>query len=392
MRDASEIRASISYFEETWMQEIHPNQGAPFRSNLRTYTTNSALLRKRGRGDLVYSDGFVPTPYLGVDIEVTPANVEWESTPTVRWESGKKYLRWYRFTGKWYPGVESVFYLGQTGVWSPSIPAAIRSESEMKMLSNINEQKVNFANNIGEIRTNIGTMADTLRKLGRAYLAYERGQYSRILEILGLKPSQIVDTARDQWLAYRFGWKPLVTDLWGAREAILSSLQEQDALFSSEATVVKDTDGAYSLGNYSQQEQISMGCTTKAWYKITDAQLGRLQALGFANPLATGWELASYSFVVDYFITVSNFLQAVTSPLGVEYITGYQTRFVRGESEVIPTSRDLKDKVLNSAKANVFSFERVVGSTFPVPVPVIRLEQTPTQVLTMVTLITQRYA
>jgi hypothetical protein len=61
---------------------------------------------------------------------------------------------------------------------------------------------------------------------------------------------------------------------------------------------------------------------------IDDSFYLQLNDVGLANPLLTGWEVTPYSFVVDWFIGVGDFLSAVNAFTGgYKFKAGSVTRF-----------------------------------------------------------------
>lgn len=55
-----------------------------------------------------------------------------------------------------------------------------------------------------------------------------------------------------------------------------------------------------------------------------------LNQLGLANPLATAWELVSYSFVVDWFVPIGPVLNALSARAGLIFVDGSKSNRVTG--------------------------------------------------------------
>lgn len=141
------------------------------------------------------------------------------------------------------------------------------------------------------------------------------------------------DLAGD-YLNLQFGWLPTVADakaLYATIRDIKKKLDElvkrQDELFKSHYTEYVDVDieGYYGQNAYTDylevkhdKVKVKMTASLHFRYKIPgiDDLRGKLplwkaylDALGFNNPLRTIWERVPFSFIVDWFIPVGDFLE-----------------------------------------------------------------------------------
>jgi hypothetical protein len=134
----------------------------------------------------------------------------------------------------------------------------------------------------------------------------------------------------DLWLAYRYGWTPTVLDVYGAVET-LEKLDNGSyerylvtargsSLLESEVTTAEDTSISqiWSLP-VTRDTRTGIRQEVKVRYDavLTDREYRKLSDVGVTDPLVTAWELLPYSFVVDWFLGVGDFLD------GVNALTGY---------------------------------------------------------------------
>lgn len=63
----------------------------------------------------------------------------------------------------------------------------------------------------------------------------------------------------------------------------------------------------------------------KVWYDVEDAALDACKSTGISNPALLAWELLPYSFVVDWFIPVGNYLQNINASAGLRFVKGFRT-------------------------------------------------------------------
>lgn len=143
------------------------------------------------------------------------------------------------------------------------------------------------------------------------------------------------------WLTYRYGWGPLMTDMKEACEVLGKKLTVYDQRcfvkspkVSSSNTVIRDL----VPGTLTRNE------STKIWFKAwfsppssysTLAQRFSSQ-LGLDAPLTVAWELVPFSFVVDWFIGVGEYLEALNKPSGFTLGVVEYNHFTKWESSIDP--------------------------------------------------------
>lgn len=141
----------------------------------------------------------------------------------------------------------------------------------------------------------------------------------------------------NMWLEYRYGWRLLCKDIYDAMKAIHSlynsSLKQRvscSAVETTSRTFVQSglVNGGYTgyLAPQQWDVRVTENCTftTKytIYYKDNNPSLGTLQQFGISNPLLLAWELIPYSFVVDWFVPVGDFLQGLDAFLGKSFLAG----------------------------------------------------------------------
>lgn len=123
----------------------------------------------------------------------------------------------------------------------------------------------------------------------------------------------------NNWLEYSFGWKPLIEDIYNAADHLQNPIKSVRPTGSSRAThVTKSVSGSVPSGFWSIQSSFGsrfakMGCEVT----ISNPNLYLLNKLGLANPASVVWELIPFSFVVDWFTTMGEFLSQGTDFLGL---------------------------------------------------------------------------
>lgn len=196
------------------------------------------------------------------------------------------------------------------------------------------------------------------------------------------------------WLEYRLGWKPLLYDIEGIWDAWIANTQYYDrptrlVARSKNEIVYKDSQ-VYTPSRMSGLT----GCTfrrTMDWKaKVTSGVLyelhedsleiatARRMGLRLSDVPASIWELVPFSFVVDRFVDVGNWLNAITPKPGCT-VKGNWTTVTKTESnyhEVInayvqvgsPLTR--YDATGGSYKETFVNYTRTVNGVQPFSPPV----------------------
>lgn len=286
----------------------------------------------------------------------------------------KGVLTWYEFdratkgTGPWRPrysgklqryGAEgSTFYLDPTGNIS-SIWNLMQNEiaerkkvntnrflSKMKpvslsVLMMFNERKATGELVLGFLDKMIGAaravrhpskMFRILR--GRNPTAAEK---RRLNNIRRRGPAQQV--LGDKLLEYHFAWTPLLDDINDS----LSAFKDAEDRLKSESTR-----SGYQI--YGERNEVNWATVCpynvnlvynayghiKCWWRVGNpfcAVLANLQ-----NPAAFLWDAVPWSFIINWVANIGQWLDLQTATLGLEFVKGYQTYYVKARATASPTT------------------------------------------------------
>lgn len=189
-----------------------------------------------------------------------------------------------------------------------------------------------------ELPKTIDLIADTARKLARLILlAKRRGSYAAAKAVVGrsfrrTRPpgskfrEELWDkfhTPTQKWLEWRYGWMPLIYDIVGTLQAMAKAefnKPRYTARGKAKAELVhpKATYVATWYGQNTVQRDVTETLTVRG-YCLYDADLTlqRWQDFGITALPESVWEVVPWSFVIDWFIPIGDWLRAASPKLGV---------------------------------------------------------------------------
>lgn len=230
-----------------------------------------------------------------------------------------------------------------------------------KLLAKLKSQHVNLANLFAERAKTAQMVGDTALKLFYAARNLKRGNFGAAAENLGVATSRrsasrgrrhLEDNSpqglANAWLELQYGWKPLLNDVYGSCEALAERYMAETMIKRATAShTVQGTDSFTSISpdkpyasrtwTMKSSRTVRMG----AAYRVDGPALHSFASLGITNPLTVAWEVTPFSFVVDWFLPVGNFLDTLDATLGLSYLHGYTTIFDRHNGKKVYSEQGL---------------------------------------------------
>jgi hypothetical protein len=187
---------------------------------------------------------------------------------------------------------------------------------------------VNFqgGNAFAESRETGRMLAKSAMKLVKVIKAVKGGHWKTVLDTLGISKHVFIPgkTVSEMWLEIQYGWKPLLKDIHDLDSTVRHLLTRSHQIRVEAGAEWKDN-RKYSEYLYGYEVATIDRCRTTFLATLTNEHAATLQSLGVINPLGIAWEIVPFSFVVDWFIPVSNTLEALTSTAGFRNDGGWSS-------------------------------------------------------------------
>lgn len=188
-----------------------------------------------------------------------------------------------------------------------------------KLASVIRGHDFNASVFAGELHQLADLIVTNVTKVLTAYRYLRRGNWREACRVLGYfrkfhgrNGTFNANDLASFWLELRYGWQPLLTDIFEAQKAVKGMTSAQKLVFrtksSSQTNPVVDSRG--------QKATVKNTVGLKATVFGSSSLANNV---GLNNPASVAWEVMPWSFVVDWFLPVGAFLDSVSFLSGVDY-------------------------------------------------------------------------
>lgn len=194
--------------------------------------------------------------------------------------------------------------------------ALVRARMKMK------SQSPNLGVAFAERNKTARLVGDTATQIAKSIRRLRRGDWSGAAKALGIgnprKPRGSSVTSR--WLEYQYGWRPLLSDVYDSSHA-LAQRDASDWSVTGKGSAVDRIDISYEkryqFSDYWDCRVAGLqGCFVRIDAIPENDLLLSFSASGITNPLVIGWELVPFSFVLDWFLPVADWLDSLDAMLG----------------------------------------------------------------------------
>lgn len=206
--------------------------------------------------------------------------------------------------------------------YNPSLHYNPTNLALSKMWDEIEKVNANIAVFFAERQSAIDMIANKATKIFLALRDVKRGKPRKAMQRLGISGRQPPRSkqASGQWLELQYGWLPLVGDIYN-----LANLDP----FAGD--IISGRASATTQVKYPNNGVVN--CQHKCEHGLTvdciDPALAYASQLGLTNPATIAWELTPFSFVIDWFLPIGDYIHRLTQDLGFKFRDYYVSNRIK---------------------------------------------------------------
>lgn len=276
------------------------------------------------------------------------------------------------------------FYFGELS----SRPQYLEDRVLNKCLKKLKDGNFNAAVALGESKRTAKLVYDKAQAIAKTVEGSEEelaAMYRKMRRASG--PGLAKRLARQIFgrkLEIAYGWVPLLNDVYGAVKEVAERKQYDKRVrvtVKSKATETAIDTVTVSQGVRGITVLVDKQAKTKHQvmcrldYAQNSELLSDLSRVGLTNPLELAWELIPFSFVVDWFVPVGNYVSLLDSPLGWTFLDGSIS--TKSEKLIQPLNgrvspihgSSVTGFVLPTGKGRQMGFSRKPITSAPMPRP-----------------------
>jgi hypothetical protein len=189
-----------------------------------------------------------------------------------------------------------------------------------------------------EYGSSVDMISSAAGRIGRIASAVRRKDFGALLKAADPRGVDNLKKNRPTWkksfadnfLEVHFGWVPLAQDIHDATQVISSPLKADFVRDSSHASHHYEAMAGQGQPHGAHEMwSCTISCKVGANVVVDNPALHLASQLGLTNPLSVAWELVPFSFVVDWFANVGQFVGQLDEFAGLRLVNAYTTIFIR---------------------------------------------------------------
>lgn len=296
----------------------------------------------------------------------------------------------------------SYWWVSRNDFMLPPSPAPYITKCEniakTKLLLKIKDSKANLIQAYAESSQVQRLIGDTTKRLASMYVNLRRGNLAAAGADVGLRVSKRASTRFKQShsraktraeiesllangvLAVQYGIRPLISDIIGTAELLAQKVSEEvvNSARNSHSMEFTESRSLRATSSYNAYEAYtaSAWCETRIKVRTSvgveyakGSEVNHtLAQLGITNPLLLAWELLPWSFVIDWFLPIGNYISSMDATLGLAFRRG----FVSTSYEVTHIRNQVVTGGVESQTSSSYSqksFVRTPLTSFPTSSP-----------------------
>lgn len=241
--------------------------------------------------------------------------------------------------------------------------ASALNRARKKFLSKLGETAL-LTVDYAERKQSFDMIANSAKRLAGAARLLNAGRALAAARQLGVRyrghPFVAAKEASNLWLEWHFGWSPLIADIYAAID-ILQRSWYPAVCKGGGSTTFDTTTGFNTPGFWFSVISFETRCLVQAEVSAENPMLARANQLGLLNPATVAWETVPFSFLIDWFVPVGDFLSQYTDLAGFKIENGFYTIYYSSAQQV-STYVDPVDGSQSIAQFDGYGMFRYLGT------------------------------
>jgi len=262
----------------------------------------------------------------------------------------------------------------------PTFPSNLENQAIIKARLKLKNQQINLGNAFGERAQCARLIGDNAIRIAEAFNHVRRRNFF----LPSNKRPKPIDFHK-AYLELQYGVKPLMSDVYGACTVLENKEKDAErghvtvkANAKSRTFAITKPSIGDGVGNTAWLYDIEWEAKHNGFIRLDFVQdnplLASLNSLGVTNPLEVAWELTPYSFVVDWFVPIGDWINQLDATLGWRFKAGSfsakstrTTRPVNGRLAADPNKLERSGYAIVSGSGRAMVFNRKIYGSAPLP-------------------------
>jgi len=223
----------------------------------------------------------------------------------------------------------------------PAASAGMEASQINNALAKFGSGSIDLAESLFEGGQTVKMVTSAMLRVAQAAGEIKRGQFAAAADTLStelsrrgaaqmrsLKAATPNQRLANGWLSYQYGWRPLVSDVYGGIEAYHRKMEVGQVISRAVGKPIEGRGGSMGFTknlspDYLGKRNINLAAIpprVRITATIEDKRRRTLQELGLLNPGNLAWNLLPYSFVADWFFGIGDYLAGSTALQGMKNV------------------------------------------------------------------------
>lgn len=223
----------------------------------------------------------------------------------------------------------------------PDVPSWMGEKAITRAFNKLKQQKVNLGVAFAERHETAELCSKAMERIAAGVRAWRRRHSKSLWNQVKQEGQRFSHggwkNIPNSWLELQYGWNPLMEDVEGACKKLAKRERDPDAYSAQVYATVKDnyvrnwskSVSSIVVEDFPIKDTVVMTCKVGLRYNLDNPLLATFSSLGVTNPAEIVWERVRYSFVVDWFLPVGNWLSSLDADFGWKFKSGFRADFTK---------------------------------------------------------------